>query len=1660
MNQRMFKFLTSLGLSDLERFDMDFTLVGMNPNIQGQIDMFIQKDSPWDYELLSELLEGMNHIRYPYSIRFSYLNPIEYEDVYNLFLAWRFMNYAGLPVPFELKEKGPGVLLAVYQKMEDMDAGQRIITAFQDLLKFINYPFSFVSEIEPAKEENPVISQPDPPVEEAAKQEDETVVINLDDVELPEEEPLEEAVEAEEVQPEPVVEEEEPEPEEEVEEPSEEEEPAKEEELSPLDYRSMNQEELEQIRQAAEVERKENQEKAEAALLKLQEDNLKRMLEEREQAKKFKIGNYKAINRISEIYSLGTENVDFSGEIFESDVRLTKKGGTMGVFGIGDGDGAITIRCFGGKRIQENDIKAVKIGDVYRVRGAVDTDKFSGQKMIVVHFLDRLPPKPMRDDPEEEKRVELHLHTNMSTMDAIPSFEAYYDLARHMGMKAIAITDHGVVQNFPAAQGARSRHIKQIKAKGLDEQPLKVIYGSELYMFDLEQTYILNPSELPLKSGRYCVFDTETTGLSARYDRIIEIGAVIVENGRVTHRFEELINPEMHIPESSTRVNHITDDMVANKPTIAEILPKFLEFIGDTILVAHNATFDVGFIDAALERMGKEKLANPVIDTIPISHYLFPLAGRHSEGAMLRNLGLNVYDESEAHRANYDAEALSEGWLEIVHRLEQLNPGIRHCDLQDLQIEWPDIEDVAREDADEGNRSRFLRAANKFMPFWHSVFPKDRVPLHFNSFDEAFAAFRTYNEAENPDSFHEHYTEVCNRFFAYSRHLREYHVTALVRNQSGLRDLYKLITQGHTTYLARVPKTPRSMLQALRKNLLIGSACFNGEIFELALTRKKDILVEAMRFYDYIEIQPIENYTYLIHTDRVPSKEHLIEVLKDIIEAAHIAGKPVVATGDCHYLNPEDKILRDVYIEAKAIGGGAHPMMPPRRQPNPDHGYRGMTFDNPDQHFRSTREMLDSFEAWLSEEEAREYVIRNSNLIADQIDENVIPVSDDLFPPDRNLPDSDKKIRELCYGKFSKMYEGYQGNDPEVREAIMKCKERLDRELKGIIDHGYAVTYYIAHLLIKMANDEPEHYLVGSRGSVGSSFAATMADITEVNPLPPHYHCPNCGYLHFEDVTQYKSGFDLPNKKCPECGADLDSNGQNIPFETFLGFSADKVPDIDLNFEEESQHKAHNYTKLLLGERNVFRAGTIETVAEKTAYGYVRGYFEQQYLRQGLSKQDAEEKVSKMNPTFLSYLASRCQGVKRTTGQHPGGIVVVPKEKSVFDFTAVQHPANDLSSEWLTTHYDFNSMHDEILKFDILGHDAPKVLRKLRDLTNIRVEDIPMNDPEVLKIFDSVEPLHLSENFLNQRTGALALPEFGTETTQRLLTEAHPKTFNDLLIISGVSHGTDVWAGNIEDLVVKEGKKLNDIIGCRDDIMNYLITKGVDASTAFKFMEIVRKNKEHANLSKINAMIPEIAAHGVPDWYLESCRKIQYLFPRAHATAYVMNAVRSAYFKLYHPLEFYAVFFSVNCDDWDIDIFIQGKEAVFKKYAEYQARRNDRINPLSKPEQERLKSMTVAVEMLERGYHFENLDIYRSLADMFVVDHERKALIPPFCTIHGLGVAAGQSVVDARERLGGREFLSKDQILRETKLSKTNLADLEALGVLDGMSETNQLTLF
>ena len=1550
MQSKMKRFLLSIGIEEPENFDLDFILVGRAPDQRERVDMAIIKESPWSYGELEEFTYALGNIRYPYSMRFSYGKEPTFEDVSSLYSLWYLGRYNDLPLG-ESKPAKPGVVELVYPDEESKASEEGKIKDFISLLRFINYPFSIVSSIATPKVE-PVSEEPTPEPEEEPEA-------------LPEaeEEAVEESAEPiSEIEPQAVPEE------------ASSESP---DFSAPSEVRYDGEEEIAKDRENA-------LKSGTDQLLDIAEQNYKVMVEERNRQRVWTKGDYKPCTTIDDVYALEACNVDFCGIIFSVDVRNSRNGKKIATLGIADDSNAITIRAFESKRIVPAELEKMPKGQNVRIRGAIDKDKFNGSKIIVAHFIDVLPPKKMRDDTASEKRVELHLHTKMSVMDGVADFASYYKLAAHMGMDAIAITDHGVVQNFPAAQEAREKLMD--KLKGSDKKAPKVIYGVELYMFDLKQRYIQNPCDTPLREGRYCVFDTETTGLSARYDRLLEFGGVIVERGRVIKRFDTLINPEidLSIAKEALAINKLDPAELQKAPTFREIMPQILDFLGDNILVAHNAMFDIGFLNTALAREGHAPISNPIIDTIPISHYLFPEAGRHNQGAFLRNLGLNIYNEADAHRADYDSEKLNDGWQETIIRLDKEHPGITVAELDNLKI-------------GRGNK-----------------------------------------ELDDEDTF----KKKEDRFNSFCHHLREYHCCVLAKNQQGLKDLYRLVTEGHTTYLYHsMPKTPRSLIQKYRENLLVGSACFNGEIFDMALTRNLEATAEAMAFYDYIEIQPIENYSYLLNMGRIQTKEHLIEVLKDIIAAAKLAGKPVVATGDCHYRDPEDKIIRDVYIYAKAKGGGAHPLNPPARARRP-------IFENPDQHFRSTDEMLASFETWLSKEEAYEIVVTNSRLISSQTEENIIPVSKDLFAPNENLPHSDLKIRDLCESHFHERYDYTFDDDPMVKENVGKCWDRLQRELDGIIGNGYAVTYYIAYRLIKLANDEPEHYIVGSRGSVGSSFAATMADITEVNPLPAHYHCPKCHYLEFGDSNKYKSGFDLPDKVCPKCGTPIHGQGQNIPFETFLGFHADKVPDIDLNFEEDSQHKAHNYTKMLLGENNVFRAGTIEKVAEKTAFGFVRGYFE------AIGKNP-----DTLNSNYIAYLASRCEGVKRTTGQHPGGIVVIPSNLSVYDFTAVQHPADDLESEWLTTHYDFRSMHDEVLKLDILGHVDPMAMRYYRDLTGVKIEDIPMNDPKVLSLFTSPDALGLSENFLNQKTGALALPEFGTVTCQRMLDTASPTCFNDLLIISGLAHGTNVWAGNAEELV-KSGKTLNEVIGCRDDIMTYLIAMGLDPSMAFRIMENVRKGKgltpEHEQ-----AMI----ANKVPDFYIDSCKKIAYLFPRGHATAYVMMAVRVAYFKLYYPLEFYAVFFSIRSDAWDIKAMIEGQKAVEARINELRFRQSDRTNPLSNKEASILDTLIVACEMLERGYHFENINLYRSEATMFVVDHERKCLIPPFVVIDKLGEAAAKSIIDAREEVDSngnkRKFLSKEDLLsRATKLNGSNLKSLEEFHVLDGMGETNQISLF
>ena len=1122
----------------------------------------------------------------------------------------------------------------------------------------------------------------------------------------------------------------------------------------------------------------------------------------------------------------------------------------------------------------------------------------------------------------------------MSTQDGITEMMDYVKLAKAMGHTAMAITDHGCVQGFPDAQ------------KAGDKTGVKMLYGCEFYMVDDNIKFVFNPKDIELNKATYIVLDFETTGLSARYDKIIEFGAVKISQGREVDRIDILVNPGIHIPEKITRITNISDEKVKDAPKIEEALPKIMEFCGDSILVTHNASFDIAFLNQARLDLGMKEIDNGVVDTLQLSRYLFPDARGHRLGLLCRRMEVE-YDEESAHRADYDAYVLSEVWHALLAQLTRGNLHLTHKELQNL--------------------------------------------------------------------------EVSKEMFG---HLRSSHVIALAKNVEGLKDLYRLVSISNIDYysnIVKLPLLPKRILAEYRSNLLLGSACFNGEVFETVGHYNEEKLKEVCSFYDYIEVQPPENYSYLVNIGDL-SEEDVIRNIKDIIKASKEIGKTVVATGDVHYLTPKEKVFRDVYISAPQVGKVNHPL-------NPYFRASRAPFENPDQHYRSTDEMLNCF-SFLDKDLAYEIVVTNTNKIADSI-EALRPVPNDhLYTP--HIDKVEEKLTNLCMSRAKELY-----GDP-LPDFI---KTRLDTELNGIISNGYSVIYYIAHKLVKKSNDDG--YIVGSRGSVGSSFVATMSGITEVNPLPAHYLCPHCHHLEWgkETYPDIKSGFDLPPKKCPICGEEMIRDGQDIPFETFLGFHADKVPDIDLNFPGDYQATAHDYTKVLLGADNVYRAGTIETVADKTAFGFARGYIE----RKGLDP-------NTYSKAKLDYLASGCVGVKRTTGQHPGGIVVIPSDHSVYDFTPIQWPADEVGSSWKTTHFDFHSIHDTILKLDMLGHVDPMALKMMCDLTHIDIKDIPMNDPEVMKIFSSTESLGLKNNYLNETTGAMAIPEFGTEFVRGILEKTKPTTFSDLVIISGLSHGTNVWNGNAEDLINRKQATLQEVIGCRDDIMVYLIGKGLPPNISFSIMEDVRKGK---------GLKPEyeeaMRAHNVPDFYINSCNKIKYMFPKGHAVAYVTMAVRVGYFKVHYPLEFYATFFSVRSKQYDIIPMIKGEDAIINRLEQLKIKDRTTGEKLTPKEEEQIKTLQIAVEMTQRGYKFANIDLYRSDATKFVVDHERKCLIPPFVTIDGLGENNAITVIEERQK---KPFSSKEDLLRRTKLSQTNVQDLADMGVLDELDESDQLSLF
>lgn len=1477
MTNKMERFLNSINITNIESFDIDFDLITRNPYDSNQIDMSIVKNTPWNYDLLREFIDALSEIHYPYKINFSYRIRPSIYDAINLFEGWHLFIYH-MPNRLEIIPNGLTITFVVSSE-EELNSQKQMAADFKDFLSFINYEILVdfaIKEIEkplkisPKKMEKIEKKANDAFIESQAE--------NIPEV---------------------------------------------------TDYRDDKSAEEQVFDQSL----------YEQSLLDEMRSNYDKMVEERKRKRAYKLGDYKPVEHLDEV-SISKENysnVDVTGTIFEIDERSSRNNGVSLRIGLGDDWSGIYVRAFSNEKsnaeksgMNAASLKTLAKGMNVRVLGCPQEDKYTKKIGIFAHSILKLPKTPLRDDPEQDKRVELHLHTKMSSMDAVSSINDYCELASNMGHKVIAITDHGVVHAHPDAQ------------KAAEKYHLKMLYGSELYMVDNILKCAINPSDIKLSNATYVVLDLETTGLSSRYDQILEFGASRFEKGMVRNQIDLLIRPKIKISEKITNLTGITEDMVRDAKTIKEALKEIDVFIEGAILVTHNAEFDIGFLNEARKNNGLPPLTNPIIDTLSLSRYLFPEAKLHRLGTLARNLDITTYNENDAHRADFDAKVLLDVWLAILTILTKSNREMTHRDLLKLE------------------------ASNKLL-----------------------------------------------------KHLKAKHLIVLAKNQNGLKDLYRLISLSHTEYLADVPKIPRAELKKYHSNLLFGSGCLNGEIFEIARTKTFDELVQAMSFYDYIEIQPPANYSYLIDMEEM-SKEDILRTLNDIISAAEIAQKPVCVTGDVHYANPSDKLYRDVYIFAKGVGGINHPLNPYSRGNKP-------SFENPDQYYRSTKEMYDCF-SFLSREKAKELIVTNPSKIADLID-SVTPVKDKLFPP--FIKDSDKKLTDIVYKTAHKMY----GDElPKIIE------ERLKKELDGIISHGYSVTYTIAHLIVKKAAQDG--YFVGSRGSVGSSLVATMSGITEVNPLPPHYLCSKCKHFELSNDAQYLSGIDLPEKHCPNCGSKMTSDGQNIPFETFLGFDADKVPDIDLNLPSDYLQAAHDYTKVLLGKDNVYRAGTIGTIAEKTAFGYVRGYYEAMHVD-----------LSTISDANIARIASHCEGVKRTTGQHPGGIVVIPDGMDVYDFTPVQYPADEPSSTWKTTHFEFDALHDTLLKLDLLGHDDPVVLKMLLKMTGLKLENIPLNDIKVLSLFSSDIALNRKRNFLKFDTGALALPEFGTRFVMGILSETKPKTFADLLVISGLSHGKEVWQNNAEVLIRDKHYALSNVIGCRDDIMTYLMSKGVQPNYAFQIMEDVRHGKKGVKPEFADIML----ANGVPQYYIDSCNRIKYMFPKAHATAYVTMAVRVAYFKTYYPLEFYASFFSIHSKAYDIKAMVDGENAIINKLEEIKNKNITSDKATTQKDDDLVETLQIALEMCERGYKFSNISLEKSDATMFVVDHETNSLIPPFVTVDGLGDSAAISVIEARKN---GKFLSKENLTERTKLNQSNIRVLTELGVLSELDETNQMSLF
>ena len=1377
-------------------------------------------------------------------------------------------------------------------------------------------------------------------------------------------------------------------------------------------------EDLKNIGFNIEIEVDVNEEASNAILNKIEEEKERaaRELKEKEEEKARIVKGYEfdgEAKPLSEVNYEG-DNIVIEVKIFGMESKETPK---INILTLKVTDNTDSIFCKVFERDNEKYkqiLKGLKEGNWYRIRGKVQDDLYSKELVMMANDIikvDHVETK-IKDDALE-KRVELHCHTMMSQMDGVADEVKLVKQAISWGHRGIGIVDHNGCQAFPHVFNEVTSYNKGIEK---EEDKFKAIYGSEISITEDRVNIIIRPNDSLIEDNIYVVFDTETTGFNAGLgDQMIEIGAVKMKDGEVIERFDELINPGRPLDREITEVTQITDAMLQDKDTEENVTKRFKEFIKDYPLVAHNAKFDISMLEMAYYKYNLGEFTNPVIDTLELSRTMDRDYSKHSLSALVKRYGV-PFDEEHHHRADYDAEGT--GYIFNKMRKKLLDMGLKTLN---------DIQTLCKEDE-----------IHKFA--------------------------------------------------------REYHVNLLALNKTGLKNLFKIISYANAVYISKTPRIPRHILDELREGLLVGSCCYKSEVFDAACSKTDERLDDIISFYDYVEVQPPEVYGHLVWTHELSNNKQVEDAIMRIINHGKSLNKLVIASGDVHHISRDDKIYREIIVNQKVPGGGRHPL--------------ARVLDKcqkiSSQHFRTTNEMMSDFN-FLGEELAHEIVIENPNKVVDmaEIIEVIIDTGGVPFSP--IIEKSVETATNLVYDKAKEWYgeplpfnieeriakelygdsvlesikqnlteEGFTEGEEftkesfkRVHETILKGKEaveelvkqnilknteeeldekelakRVKKSLGGIIGGGFDVIYLIAQKLVKHSNDDG--YLVGSRGSVGSSFVATMMGITEVNPLPAHYRCLKCQHSIFEDEegnqlgATYSSGFDLPDKECPKCGERLYKDGQDMPFATFLGFNADKVPDIDLNFSDLNQASAHEYTKVLFGVDNVYRAGTIGTVAEKTAYGFVKGYYEDR----GIVKRSAE----------IERLSIGCTGVKRTTGQHPGGIVVIPGYMDVFDFTPYQFPADDPTSAWRTTHFDYHAIDQDVLKLDILGHSDPTQLRMIQDLTKMDVTEVPLDDKETMAIFLSPEPLGVTKEQILCETGTLGVPEFGTPFTIGMLVDTKPKTFSELIKISGLSHGTDVWLGNAQELIRNNVVPFSEVIGCRDDIMVYLMYNGVKPIKAFKIMEFVRKGRASKDPATWSEHVQTMREAGIAEWFIDSCSKIKYMFPKAHAAAYVISAFRIAYFKVHMPAVYYASYFTSRITDYDIETMIKGYNAIRNKIVEISNKGHDATNKESSV----LDTLKLALEATARDIRFANIDINKSKADEFVIldDH---TILPPFSTIDGLGGTVAQKIVEEREK---QPFISIEDLQKRGKVSQTLIDKMRMMGILNGMDESSQLSLF